>query len=274
MTPTQWCRWAVERYNNIDDHDVAFLAAHVIGCKRAYLPFAEFCHDNVSKLNHMLMRLVGGEPLAYIIGETEFMGMTFLVNPHVLIPRSDTEWWVSALLENWQGPAPERILDLGTGSGVILASCLRRFSDASGLGVDCHDGAIGLAQENLENLGLSQRGRITRSHWFSDVRGVFDLIVANPPYIAYDDMRIQPNVKTFEPSVALFSCDDGLKDLRQIVLHAQNYMNQDSKLVIEFGRGQEHDVFELAQQGGFKKTSFLLDGAGYQRAIMCEMVLA
>ena len=170
-------------------------------------------------------------PLQHITGEQEFMGLTFEVNEHVLIPRQDTECLVEIVLKHLHDGM--QILDMCTGSGCILISLLRYSNDCVGVGADLSEKALEVAKKNAKRIGNNGIAdkmdiRFVQSNLFEKVDGKFDMIVSNPPYIKTEVIdTLMPEVKDFEPMMALDGMEDGLYFYRRIILDAKKYLNEE-----------------------------------------------
>ena len=189
-------------------------------------------------------RRAAREPLQYILGETEFMGLTFHVEPGVLIPRADTEILVEKALA-WMKPGA-RVLDIGTGSGAIAVSLAKLGRQAQVTAVDVSDRALEIARRNAERNGATVE--FVKSDCFSALKGrKYDMIVSNPPYISADEMRgLMPEV-TREPELALFGGADGLDFYRRISREASEYLNEGGCLLFEIGWLQKDAVSALVK---------------------------
>ena len=189
-------------------------------------------------------RRAAREPLQYILGETEFMGLTFHVEPGVLIPRADTEILVEKALA-WIKPGA-RVLDIGTGSGAIAVSLAKLGRPAQVTAVDVSDRALEIARRNAERNGAAVE--FVKSDCFSALKGrKYDMIVSNPPYISEDEMRgLMPEV-TREPELALFGGADGLDFYRRISREAPEYLNEGGCLLFEIGWLQKDAVSALVK---------------------------
>ena len=189
-------------------------------------------------------RRAAREPLQYILGETEFMGLTFHVEPGVLIPRADTEILVEKALA-WMKPGA-RVLDIGTGSGAIAVSLAKLGRPAQVTAVDASDRALEIARRNAERNGAAVE--FVKSDCFSALKGrKYDMIVSNPPYISADEMRgLMPEV-TREPELALFGGADGLDFYRRISREAPEYLNEGGCLLFEIGWLQKDAVSALVK---------------------------
>ena len=203
-------------------------------------------------------------PLQHITGQQEFMGLTFKVNEHVLIPRQDTEILVEEAMRYLSDGM--RILDICTGSGCILLSLLKYSNECEGLGVDISDDALAVARENAQNLGLEAEFR--HSDLLEKVEGKFDMIVSNPPYIetAVVD-TLMPEVREHEPMLALDGREDGLYFYRRIVEQCTSYMTRGARLFFEIGYDQGEAVKDMMIHKGFCEVEIIKDYAGLDRVV-------
>lgn len=211
----------------------------------------------------LLQRRFSGEPLAYILGEREFYGLSFRVTPAVLIPRPETELLVDLALQRL--PPQGRALDMGTGSGAIALSIAHARPDIHLLACDAHPAALEVAGGNAQRLGV-HNAEFVQSDWFASLDGQrFDLIVSNPPYVVQDDPHLQQGDLRFEPMTALASGPDGLEDIRRIVADAPAYLHPGGWLLLEHGYDQAEKVRDLLQQTGFSEVFSARDLAGIER---------
>ncbi|MGR3779930.1 MAG: peptide chain release factor N(5)-glutamine methyltransferase [Albimonas sp.] len=196
-----------------------------------------------------LGKRVARQPMSQIMGAREFWGRRFEVCEDVLDPRPETETLIAAALE---GPAPRRILDLGLGSGCILLTLLPEWPCASGLGVERSAAALAVAQRNAEALGLAGRAELQPGDWFDAVRGRFELVVSNPPYIPEREVEgLDPEVRGWEPFGALAGGADGLDAYRAIAAGLDAALAPDGRAILEIGAGQEDDVAAIFAGRGF-----------------------
>lgn len=203
-------------------------------------------------------------PLQYITGEQEFMGMTFKVNPSVLIPRQDTEILVEEILKLCG--SRDRVLDLCTGSGCIIISMVRNLPDIEAYGGDISRKAINVAKENAK---LNQTAVLfERSDLFDAFSGKFNVIVSNPPYIPSIEIpKLMPEVRDFEPHEALDGKEDGLFFYRKIVAGSVEYLEEDGILCMEIGYNQGVAVSKIMRKFGFLDVTVVKDLAGHDRVI-------
>jgi release factor glutamine methyltransferase len=192
-----------------------------------------------------------GEPVAYILGEQEFHGLTLRVTPDVLIPRADSEVLVEAAIA--AKPMAQRVLDCGTGSGALLLAVLAGLPVSEGIGIDRSPGALEVARSNAESLGLASRATMIEADWhqpgWAAALGQFDLILANPPYVE-DTAELDREVRDHEPASALFSGPDGLDDYRVLVPQLSGLLAQGGVAFVEIGHAQASAVSAIARQAG------------------------
>lgn len=212
----------------------------------------------------MIERRAAGEPLAYLTGEAEFRGRIFQVSPAVLIPRADTEVLVEQALEICHPlPAP-RLLDLGTGSGIVAISLALECPQARVGAVDLSQPALDVARNNAGRLGAGVE--FIASDWFSALAGRrYDLIVSNPPYIAAGDPHLQRDGLPFEPQMALSDGNDGLGHIRRIVTDAPLHLEPGGWLLFEHGYDQGKASRNLLAAAGFKSVFTKPDLSGIDR---------
>ena len=203
-------------------------------------------------------------PLQQITGEQEFMGFSFLVNEHVLIPRQDTETLVEEAME--KTGKGDRVLDMCTGSGCILLSLLKLVPGLSGTGADISQEALKVAVENGKRL--QTEASFLESDLFEKVEGVFDLIVSNPPYIASDEIgTLMEEVRDHEPIGALDGSADGLAFYRRLVQEGKDHLKSGGWMLFEIGCTQAEAVMELLKKGGFQEIYVKKDLAGLDRVV-------
>jgi release factor glutamine methyltransferase len=210
-------------------------------------------------------RRLAREPVSQITGRRAFYGREFRVTRDTLDPRPETELVVATALER----PFVKMLDLGTGTGCILLSCLAGMPFATGTGTDVSEGALAVAAENAETLGLTRRARFCRSDWFAGVTGRFDLITSNPPYIAEGEMAgLAPEVRDWEPRGALTPGGDGLDAYRAIAAGAGARLMAGGRLVLEIGPTQGVAVAALLRAQGFAEPDVRRDLDGRDRVVV------
>lgn len=251
----------------------AHLEAQILLCRAIQQPRSWLVsHDRdplspeqAAAFTALLERRLTGEPIAYILGEREFYSLNFKVTPAVLIPRPDTELLVELALDRIPAGHPCRVLDLGTGSGAVAISLALHRPRADVTAVDQSAAALAVAGENARQLG-ARNLRLLPSNWYSALAGAtFDLIVANPPYIAAADPHLAQGDVRFEPAAALASGKDGLDDIRTIVQGAAAHLKPAGWLLFEHGYDQAAACRELLAQAGFEQVASAADLAGIER---------
>ncbi|MBV9262447.1 MAG: peptide chain release factor N(5)-glutamine methyltransferase [Pseudolabrys sp.] len=225
----------------------------------------------------VLARRLTHEPVAHIVGVKEFWSLPLKITPAVLVPRPDTETVVEAaldgILERGLGAAKLRILDIGTGSGALLLALLSEFKNASGIGTDISSEAIDVARENAEQLGFAARSRFVVDNFAQSLDEPFDLIVSNPPYVRSDDIdQLAPEVRDFDPKLALDGGVDGLSAYRAIAAEAHRLLAPGGQLIVELGIGQDGEVAALLKAVGLSVAgSSRKDLNGINRALSASL---
>lgn len=214
-------------------------------------------------------RRAGREPLALILERQEFWSLSFAVSPATLIPRADSEAVVEAALAARPDPAaPLRVLDLGTGTGCLLLAVLHERPAAWGAGVDLSPDAARLAARNAGALGLAARSAFVCADWDAPLRGRFDLVLSNPPYVETGAIAgLMPEVARHEPARALDGGADGLAAYRRIVARLPALLAPGGVAVLELGEGQSGSVGALAAAAGLPRQETRRDLAGIARAL-------
>ncbi len=220
-----------------------------------------------AQLEAMCARREAREPLSHILSEWGFWSLDLKVSKDVLTPRPETERLVEIALETL-GPKPAHILDLGTGSGAILLALLAECPNTKGVGVDLSPAALAVARANAENLKLDDRAEFIQGNWDSALAyAPFDLVVSNPPYIVSDVIEtLEPEVRQFEPMLALDGGADGLDAYRALLPLMAHYLKPGARFIFEIGADQGDAVMDLAQGHDFlNKISLFADLAGRDR---------
>jgi len=252
----------------IDRLDARLLLEHATGCRHADLlarPETPISAPALARFDEWVARRAAGEPLAYLVGEAEFRGRVFQVTPAVLIPRPDTEVLVEQALARLARIARPRILDLGTGSGIVAISLALEWPPARVVvAVDLSGSALAVAANNAGRLGATVDFR--EGDWFGPVGGErFDLIVANPPYIAAGDPHLAGDGLPHEPQSALTDGADGLDCIRRIIAGAAAHLQPAGWLLLEHGHDQGAACRNLLAAAGFQDAFTHPDLAGSDR---------
>ena len=223
--------------------------------------------EEAARFHFFLARRLAHEPVSRILGRREFYGRNFTVTPDVLDPRADTETLVTLALEHC--PNSTRFLDLGTGTGAIAITLCAERETFSGIAVDISAAALKVARTNAETLGVSGRIHFQQGSWYQDLSETFDLIISNPPYIR-EDAELMPDVRLYDPSLALFGGADGLAAYRAIAAGAGRHLAPGGRVIVEIGQGQAAEVAGLFSAYGFRLVQQALDLAEIPRALHFE----
>lgn len=214
-------------------------------------------------------RHADGEPVHRILGWREFHGLRLTLSPATLEPRPDTEVLVDAVLARVGTGGSPRILDLGTGTGAIALALLAAIPGATALVTDISAGALEVARRNAHLNGLETRLDAQQADWLASVRGRFDVIVSNPPYISTAELAgLEPAVVKFDPPAALHGGADGLEPYRIIAAQAQSFLVDDGLLGVEFGFRQAHAVSQIFATAGWQLLELVRDLGGNDRAML------
>jgi release factor glutamine methyltransferase len=233
-------------------HDRAWLLAHDTD---------EVLPEQFSAFEALVQRRLQLEPVAYIVGQKEFFGLTLQIDKRVLDPRDDTEVLVEWALDCSAALAAPSFLDLGTGSGAIALALKSQRPHAKVMGTDTSPEALSLASQNAKKLGLEVR--FLQSNWLGQVNGQFNVIVSNPPYIEASDPHLA--LLMHEPQQALVSGKGGLEDIQNIVETAQKHLTPGGWLLVEHGWQQAAQVRSLLKGVGYSQVETKLDLAGIER---------
>jgi release factor glutamine methyltransferase len=262
--------------------DAELIVAHCLRVSRTNLfrDDPEIGANDLAEIEKSVGRRAGREPLQYILGYTEFLGLIVRVGPGVLIPRPETELLAEEAIRTVRafktGHAKLKILDLCTGSGCIALSLAREFHDAEVYGTDTSEAAIRYSEENARRNNL-RNALFLHGSLFEPVRRItpsrmseilYDLVISNPPYIRTGDMKnLQPEIGDWEPKDALDGGEDGLDYYRTIIPQAKEYLKREGALMFEIGIDQAERVKEIAKDSGYQHTAVRKDYAGIDRIL-------
>ena len=248
------------------------LLAHVLERKRLdlYLEFErELTESELVPLRELVRRRGEGEPLQHLLGTVEFCGHTFLCDSRALVPRPETEELVELLKSEIRSLESE-ILDVGTGSGVIALTLATEFPEAKISGIDISEDALALARENAARLDLSDRVRFFKSDLLENVDGIFDLIVANLPYIAAQDRHTLSREVLHDPEVALFAGGQGDELARVLIDQAPARLRPGGRLALEVGLGQSEALFSRLAEKNYRDICSKNDYSGRARFLFAR----
>jgi release factor glutamine methyltransferase len=250
--------------------DAEFLLGHVLGRDRSWLLTnrnADLNRLQMGTYEKLLERRAAGEPIQYIVGETEFYGLPFAVTPDVLIPRPETEHLVEKAIELAGRFDEPRIVDVGTGSGAIAVALAYRLPGARMTAIDLSPRALAVARANAEKNGVAEQIRLLQGDLLDSLAGErFEMVVSNPPYVpAADRASLAVEVREHEPALALFAGDDGLDVIRRLAVEASAALVPGGGFLMEFGYGQRPAVCQLLEKAGFVEIDFIADLQGIPR---------
>ena len=214
---------------------------------------------------HLLQR---GMPIAKIIHSKWFYGLDFYTNRHTLDPRPDTETLIESVIQDCQSESPRRIIDLGTGTGCIICALCKNIPDLSGIAIDKSRATLRVAKRNVKKLNLENKIKLKHAD-FADFKSdeKFDIIVSNPPYIKYGDIRVNKAAQ-FDPKIALYAKNDGLAAYEQIALCAKTFIKPHGKIYLEIGAGQSTHVIKIFNLCGWQFERAIKDLSGINRVLV------
>jgi release factor glutamine methyltransferase len=257
------------------------LLAHVLELQRVdlYVNFDRpVSPKELAQFRELFRRRLSGEPVQYILGQEEFFGLKFEVNPSVLIPRPETELLVEQIIDDFSGEAGS-ILDIGTGSGVIAITLAKLLPQAQLTAVDICSKALEVAQRNAARHGVEARIRFLcldalQPDFASHFTQLFDVVVSNPPYIPLSEKEsVPPDVRNFEPHIALFT-DTGFEFYAKIARDAHQLLRSGGKLYFELHADAQARVRALLEEKGFQHLMFKKDYQGFVRLARAERPLS
>ena len=242
-------------------------AAQVDAARVTLIAPEDIAPDIAERYDNLVALRAVRVPVSHLIGKRGFYGRSFKVSAEVLDPRPETETVVeAALAEDF-----DRVLDLGTGSGCLLVTLLAERPDAHGVGVDLSEGACLQASANAVLHEVAERAQVLNGSWFDPVEGRFDLIVANPPYLAAFEMdEVAPELRDHEPRMALTDEGDGLSSYREIAALAGSYLTSQGRVICEFGATQGPEVRAIFEGEGWGDVVLLPDLDGRPRGVVAR----
>lgn len=234
--------------------DAELLMAHALGMSREQMLLSAMDAEAPATFAALLARRLAHEPVAYITGRRAFWTIELEVGPGVLVPRPDSETLIDAAIDRFGPRGPATILDLGTGPGTLLLAALDQWPQARGLGIDRSEDALAYARRNAARLGLGDRAELRLGDWGEGIEGRFDLVLANPPYVAAD-ADLPPDVADHEPAAALFAGAAGLDDYRRLAPQLPRLIAPGGVACVEIGAGQKQAVAALFGAAGLTVAS-------------------
>ncbi len=256
--------------------DAELLLMHVLQITREKIigyPERAITSDEADLFGGLIKRRAGREPLSHILGRREFFGREFKVTKDTLDPRPDSESLIEAVFAVY--PDKDKalnIIDFGTGTGCLLLTLLAEYENAKGTAVDISEPTLAVAKENSVKLGLAKRADFIVSNWGEEVKGKYDLIISNPPYIKKAEIEgLEPEVSIYEPGRALDGGDDGLKCYKDLAPYIASLISDNGFAVIELGVGQDESVKTIMENVGLTFITYRKDLAGINRCIVCGL---
>lgn len=268
----------LQKYN-IDSSrlNAELLLADILNCKRLdlYLLYDKPLHESeINKYRDYLKRRSRREPLQYIIGNVEFFGYKFFVDPSALIPRPETELLVECALKKYLSQDEIRILDIGVGSGNIAIALLKNLPLSSAVGVDINDDTLSLASKNARENNVIGRLELVKFNILKDdhkTLGNFDIVISNPPYISLNDFEnLEPELKNYEPLLSLTDNSDGYLYYEKIIAVSFDLLNNNGRLFFELGKDQHTKVKNMMIENGFSNINIVKDYSDIERVIFGE----
>ena len=222
----------------------------------------------IVELEKLILRRINREPISKILGRRDFWGRTFSINENVLDPRGDTETLIDFVIEK----PVKSVLELGTGSGAIAITLACEWKEVHVTAVDISEDALLLAKLNAEKFNVQNKIHFLKSDWYDNVRGLFDLIISNPPYIGLAEQDELPaEVIKYDPEIALFAGRDGLDAYKKIIPNLPKFLNQDGFVALETGASQSNQVKNMMNAVGFIDAKIVKDLSGKDRLVAAKL---
>ena len=256
--------------------DCEILLSKVLQKDRKYLILnldKELNEKNISNFKDLIMKRSLSKPIAYLTGKKDFWKHSFFVSDQTLIPRPDTEILIENVLKITKQKSKLNILDVGTGSGCILLSILKDRSDFYGTGIDISKDCIDISRINATNLKLSNRSKFFKSDIDNLLKGKYDLIISNPPYIKKLDLKyLDKDIIDFEPKNALDGGLEGTSIIKKIIMRSSDLLKNSGKLILEIAFDQKYKVKKLLKDEGFYINNIIKDYARNDRCIISTKI--
>jgi len=256
--------------------DTEILLAKVLDSNRENIILNNQKDLNDKNLDHfkrLIKERANKKPIAYILNKKFFWSNEFYVNKNTLIPRPDTEVVIEEILRLTKNKNKINILDIGVGSGCILLTILRERKNFHGTGIDISKKTLDISRINAKKLNLESRVKFYKSDIDKFIKGKYDLIVSNPPYIKSCDLKyLEDDVINFEPKLALDGGIDGLSEIRKVINKSSELIKKNGKFILEIGFDQKNKVIKLLNKKGFYVNSALKDLAKNDRCIVSTKI--
>ena len=259
--------------------DAEVLLGHLLQKSRLqlYLHFdMPVFQDDLTVFRELIKKRIARTPISYLTNRKEFMSLDFYVDERVLIPRPETEFIVETILKT-KGGTPQRLLEIGTGSGVIAIAIAINMPEYEIIATDISKDALGVAEKNRDAHDCTDRITLLHGDLFEPIKTLhssqFNWIVSNPPYVMSGEHdTLSPDIRDYEPHIALFAGEDGLSIIRRLITEAPNYLHPEGKLIFEIGDKQAEQVKELLEeQPAYQNYQFIKDYAGIERVVLATV---
>ena len=222
----------------------------------------------IVELEKLILRRINREPISKILGRRDFWGRTFSINENVLDPRGDTETLIDFVIEK----PVKSVLELGTGSGAIGITLACEWKEVHVTAVDISEDALLLAKLNAEKFNVQNKIHFLKSDWYDNVKGLFDLIISNPPYIGLAEQdELSAEVIKYDPEIALFAGRDGLDAYKKIIPNLRKFLNPDGFVALETGASQGVQVKNMMNAVGFIDAKIVKDLSGKDRLVVAKL---
>ena len=222
----------------------------------------------IFEIEKLILRRINREPISKILGRRDFWGRTFSINENVLDPRGDTETLIDFVIEK----PVKSVLELGTGSGAIAITLACEWKEVHVTAVDISEDALLLAKLNAEKFNVQNKIHFLKSDWYDNVKGLFDLIISNPPYIGLAEQdELSSEVIKYDPEIALFAGRDGLDAYKKIIPNLPKFLKPDGFVVLETGASQSNQVKKMMNAVGFIDAKIVKDLSGKDRLVAAKL---
>lgn len=276
----EWTTGYFEKHNIPNPRlDAEVLLGHLLEKSRLqlYLHFdMPVFQDDLTVFRELIKKRIARTPISYLTNHKEFLSLDFYVDERVLIPRPETEFIVETILKT-QKDTPQRLLEIGTGSGVIATALAVNMPEWEIIATDISKDALAVAEKNRDTHDCAENITLLHGDLFEPIKTLqpprFDWIVSNPPYIMSSERdTLSPDIKDYEPHIALFAGEDGLSVIRRLVAEAPNYLQPKGKLIFEIGDKQAESVKALLkEQPTYQNYRFIKDYAGIARVVLATV---
>ena len=256
--------------------DTEILMAKALGSNREYIILNNkkiLNNDSLDYFKRLIKERARGKPIAYLINKKFFWDYEFYINKNTLIPRPDTEIIIEESLRLTKHKNKINVLDIGVGSGCILLTILKERKNFYGTGIDISKKSLDISKINAKNLNIESRVKFYKTDIDKFVKGKYDLVVSNPPYIKSCDLKyLERDVVNFEPKLALDGGLDGLSKIRKVINKSSELIKKNGKFILEIGFDQKNKVIKLLNKRGFYINSTLKDFASNDRCIVSTKI--